>query len=133
MSDAPITFRADKATYWREHAWIAAAAMAIGMAVLWFMGNPHIWTGAVGGLFAIGVRAFYLASDEATAEWVLGEETISGPQGRSIPLDQIDQLKSLGSAVQIITKSGDKHLMKYMANRPDVVARIEAAMARGRA
>ena len=30
----PITFRADRATYWRDHAWLAALAMAVGMGVL---------------------------------------------------------------------------------------------------
>lgn len=126
----PQTFLADRATYWREHAWIAAFAMALGMGVLWMMDNPHVWTGAVGGLFAVAVRAFYLASDEADAKWVLTETTLSGPDGRRIRLADIDRLRTLGSAVQIVTRSGDKHLMKYMADRPRVVAGIEAAMAR---
>ena len=129
MSD-PVIFRADRATYWREHALIAAVAMAFGMGVLWAMGNPHVWTGAVGGLAAVAVRAFYLASDEANAEWRMTETDLSGPDNRNVRLAEIDKLRSLGSAVQIITRSGDKHLMKYMADRPRVVAEIEAAMAR---
>jgi hypothetical protein len=64
-------FKGDSGTYWREHAWIAAIAMAAGMAILWAMGNPHVWTGAIGGLLAIAVRAFYLASDETKMEWHL--------------------------------------------------------------
>jgi hypothetical protein len=126
----PITFRADRATYWREHAWIAAVAMALGMGVLWAMGNPHVWTGAVGGLFAVAVRAFYLASDEASAEWVLTDTELKGPENRRVRLAEIDKLRTLGSAVQVITRSGDKHLLKYLADRPRVVAEIEAAMAR---
>ena len=90
----PITFRADRATYWREHAWIAAVAMALGMGVLWAMGNPHVWTGAVGGLFAVAVRAFYLASDEASAEWVLTETELKGPENRRVRLAEIDKLRS---------------------------------------
>jgi hypothetical protein len=125
----PITFRADRMTYWREHAWLAAIAMTIGMGVLWFMDNPDIWTGAVGGLFAVAVRAFYLASDEVKAEWVLSDTTITGPENRRISLADIEKLRSLGSAVQIVTRSGDKHLMKYMADRPRIMAEIEAAMA----
>ena len=125
-----VTFRADKATYWREHAWIAAAAMAIGMGALWAMGNPDIWTGAVGALAAVAVRAFYLASDEARAEWVLTATDITGPENRHVRLTEIEKLRTLGSAVQIITRSGDKHMMKYMADRPRVVAEIEAAAAR---
>ncbi|WP_420396755.1 hypothetical protein [Nioella sp.] len=129
MSD-PVIFRADRATYWREHAWLAAIAMAVGMGVLWVMGNPHVWTGAIGGLAAVAVRAFYLASDEANAEWRMTETDLSGPDNRHVRLAEIDKLRTLGSAVQIITRSGDKHLMKYMANRAAVVAEIEAAMAR---
>jgi hypothetical protein len=44
------SFGPDRATYWRDHAWLAAAAMALGMVILWVMGNPHVWTGAIGGL-----------------------------------------------------------------------------------
>lgn len=120
-------FKADRATYWREHAWLAALAMAIGMGVLWAMGNPHVWTGAIGGLAAVAVRAFYLASDEATAEWVLTETEVKGPDNRRVRLAEIEKLRTLGSAVQIITRSGDKHLMKYLADRPAVVAEIERA------
>jgi len=123
----PITFRADRMTYWREHAWLAAFAMAIGMGVLWIMDNPDIWTGAVGGLFAVAVRALYLASDEVNAEWVLTDTDISGPANRRVRLNDIEKLRSLGSAVQIITRSGDKHLMKYMADRPRIMAEIETA------
>lgn len=125
-----MRFTADRATYWREHAWIAALAMALGMGVLWAMGNPHVWTGAIGGLAAVAVRAFYLASDEATAVWTLTPTELTGPEGRRVRLTEIDRLRTLGSAVQIITRSGDKHLMKYLADRPAVVAAIEAAMAR---
>ena len=51
------SFHADRGTYWRDHAWLAAGAMAVGMLALWVLGNPHVWTGAVGGLAAIAVRA----------------------------------------------------------------------------
>ncbi len=126
----PTIFRADRMTYWRDHAWMAAGAMALGMIVLWMMGNPFVWTGAVGGLFAIAVRALYLASDDAHAEWVLTETDITGPEDRHVRLTEIARIKTLGSAVQLITHSGDKHLIKYLADRPRVVAEIEAAMAR---
>jgi roadblock/LC7 domain-containing protein len=47
-----------------------------------------------------------------------------------VRLAEIDKLRTLGSAVQVITRSGDKHLLKYLADRPRVVAEIEATMAR---
>lgn len=126
---APIlhSFRADRATYIRDHAWMVAIAMAAGMAILWFMDNPHIWTGAVGGLAAIGIRGWYLASEELGHEWVLTETRLTGPGGRNIALADIAKFNSILSAVQIVTHSGDKHLMKYQADKADTIQRLRAA------
>ncbi|MEZ5676431.1 MAG: hypothetical protein R3D81_14770 [Thalassovita sp.] len=123
---------ADRSTYWRDHAWLAAIAMAVGMAILWGMGNPHVWTGAVGGLAAIAVRAFYVASDELQARWDLTNQRLLGPQGRAVRLSEIKQIRSLGSAIQIVTLSGDKHLLKYLADKPATRAAIQRVQAGGR-
>ena len=120
-------FRGDSGTYWREHAWLAAIAMAAGMAILWAMGNPHVWTGAIGGLAAIAVRALYLASDETRMEWHLTNQRLLGPGPRAIALDNITTVRSLFSAVQVVTVTGDKHLLKYQADAPAVIAAIDAA------
>lgn len=124
------SFASDKRTYWRDHAWMAAAAMAIGMVILWAIGNPHVWTGAVGGLFAVGVRASYLASDEAKARWDLTDRRLLGPGLRAVPLSEIDRVRTLGSAVQIVTRGGDKHLLKYQPDPAATAARIRAAVGR---
>lgn len=121
------SFRADRATYWRDHAWMAALAMAVGMAILWALGNPHVWTGAVGGLAAIALRAFYVASDELGARWDLTDRRLLGPQGRAIRLSDIALVRGLGSAVQVVTRGGDKHLLKYQADRKATEARLRAA------
>ncbi|SEP79979.1 hypothetical protein [Thalassovita taeanensis] len=126
------SFRPDRSAYWRDHAWMAAGAMAIGMAALWIAGNPHVWTGAVGGLAAIAVRAFYVASDELQARWDMTETRLLGPQNRTVRLSEIAQLRTLGSAVQIVTNSGDKHLLKYQADRDATRSRLRRAMAGGR-
>lgn len=120
-------FRGDRGTYWREHAWLAAIAMAGGMAILWALGNPHVWTGAIGGLLAIAVRAFYLASDETRMEWWLTNERLLGPGPRAVALDDIAAVRGLFSAVQVVTVSGDKHLLKYQADPQRVIAEIDAA------
>lgn len=125
------SFTPDRATYWRDHAWMAAAAMGIGMAILWAMGNPHVWTGAVGGLAAIAIRAFYIASDELAARWDLTDLRLLGPGGRAVPLTQIKALNTLGSAVQIVTHAGDKHLIKYQPDGTATRTRIEQAMGGG--
>ncbi len=127
-----LEIRPDRATYWRDHAWMAAIAMAAGMAILFFMGNPHIWTGAFGGLFAIAVRAFYVASDELKVRWDLTNERLMGPQGRITRLSEIKELKTLGSAIQVITLSGDKHLLKYLSDREATRQAILRTKAGGR-
>ncbi len=121
------SFHPDRMQYWRDHAWMAAGAMAIGMAILWAMGNPHVWTGAVGGLAAIALRAFYVASDELNARWDLTDRRLMGPQDRIMTLGEIARLRGFGSAVQVITRTGDKHLIKYLDDRPAVIAAITGA------
>lgn len=123
------SFHPDRAAYWRDHAWLAAGAMGCGMAILMILGNPHVWTGAIGGLAAIAVRAFYLASDELKARWDMTETRLLGPQGRNMRLVEIAKICKLGSAVQVITHAGDKHLLKFQADREDTIARIERAQA----
>lgn len=129
----PTRFVPDRATYIRTNLWLAAAAMAAAMAVLWLMGEGNIWTGAVGGLAAIALRGWYLADEELAAEWRIEGDSLRGPGGRTVRLDQIDKVRSLGPAVQVVTRSGDKHLIKHQPDPARTVAQIEAAVARGRA
>lgn len=120
-------FRPDRTAYLRAHAWMAAAAMAAGMAALWALGNPHLWTGAVGGLAAIALRGWYLASDELAVEWTLTATRLEGPGWRNMALADIETVRSLGSAVQVITVQGDKHLLKYLPDPARAREKIEAA------
>ena len=62
---------------------LAAVAMAGAMIVLWLIGNPYVWTGAPAGLAAIGIRAWYLASEELVANWEMSETTLTGPGPRT--------------------------------------------------
>jgi hypothetical protein len=120
-------FRPDRKTYVQSHVTLAAIAMGAGMAILWALGNPHVWTGALGGLAAVALRGWYLM-DEALAEgWTLADDHLEGPGGRRVALDQLDRVRSIGSAVQLVTKGGDKHLIKYQADPQATVARIESA------
>ena len=124
-------FTPDRATYWRDHALLAAVAMAGGMGVLWAIANPYPWTGAVGGLAAIALRAWYLSDDELGLRWVLTERRLLGPGGRVVRLSQISKIRTLGSAVQVVTIGGDKHLLKYQRDRDGTKARLQRAMAGG--
>jgi len=121
------SFQANRKTYVRDHAWMAVLSMAVGMVILWLIGNPHLWTGAVGGLAAILIRGGYVASDELTARWDLTDRRLLGPQTRAIPLSEIALVRGLGSAVQVVTHSGDKHLIKYLADKNAVMTRIKGA------
>jgi len=42
-------------------------------------------------------------------------------------LDQIKAVKVLGTNVQVITKGGDKHLLKYQADRDATRATLKSA------
>ena len=128
MAD-PVTFPPDKGAYIRTNTWMAAAAMAGAMIILWLIGNPYVWTGAPAGLAAIGIRAWYLASDELTAAWEMTDTTLTGPGPRKVALNQIEAVKTMGSFVQIVTKGGDKHLIKYQADSAATKTAIERAMA----
>lgn len=120
-------FAPDRSTYLRSHAWVAAASMAGAMAVLWALGNDHLWTGAVAGLAAIGIRGAFLYSEEMSAVWTLEADTLTGPAGQRLPLVQIDVTRTLGGTVQVIMKDGNKHLIRYQPDAQAVAARIEQA------
>ena len=127
---APIaTFRADRVTYVRAHTWMAAAAMAAGMAVLWMLGNPHIWTGAIGGLAAVAVRGFYLMGEELGWVWELWPDRLTGPGEKEIALGDIAEVNTITHSVQIVTRDGQKHLIKFQSNREATAAAIRGAMA----
>ena len=121
-------FTADRAAYIRSHTWLAALGMGGAMAILWIVGNPYVWTGAPAGLAAIAIRGWYLASEELSAEWNIQNGALTGPGPRTIQLSQIKAVKTIGSFVQIITKSGDKHLIKYQADPAAAKTAIERAL-----
>ncbi|MCL6282823.1 hypothetical protein M3P21_04695 [Ruegeria sp. 2012CJ41-6] len=127
MADPVIRFVPDRQAYIRAHAWLAAFGMALAMAVLWMMGNPYIWTGAPAGLAAIMLRGWYMSSEELSAVWELRDGALRGPV-QTIPLPQIETVRTLGSAVQVITGAGDKHLIKFQADPAATKAAIEGAM-----
>jgi len=121
--------RPDRGAYVRAHAWMAAIGMGGAMAVLWIIGSPHIWTGAIGGLAAIALRGWYMASEELAVVWTLTKDALTGPAGRSVPLSRIGTIRTMGSYVQVVTTDGDKHLIKYQADPAATLNAIERAKA----
>jgi hypothetical protein len=128
MSDrVRARFTPDRAIYLRDHILMAIAASAAIAALLWALGNADIWVAFVAAPLAIAVRGVYLASEELAVVWELTDTSLNGP-GRTLPLAEIATVRTLGSAAQVITRAGEKHLMKYMADPKAVAARIEGEL-----
>lgn len=123
-----LRFLPDRKAWLRAQIRLALVAMIGAMLGLKLMGNPNVWVGAITGMAGIALRSWYLASEEMSAEWVIDGDTISGPLERQVRLDQIEKIRILGSFVQIITKSGDKHLIKYQANPLATRSAIQTAI-----
>lgn len=120
------SFHAERGVYIRDHI-IMAILFGIGaMVVLYFMDEVW-WVGFPAALGAIAVRAFYLASDDLKTRWDLTDRRLMGPQDRVAWLKDIKQINRFGSAIQIVTTKGDKHLIKYLSDRSFVLQQIEAA------
>lgn len=119
-----LEIKADRATYNREHV-VLFLIGAVGMyGVLWAIGNPFPWTGIVGSAFAIFIRWIYVASEAMDVVWELTKNRLTGPAERSIPLSSIKDVRTLFSAVQVITHDGDKYMLKYLADPKGTVETI---------
>lgn len=119
-------FRADRGAYWKGHLIMAVVLGAVAGVALMVMGNPYPVMGPVGAGLAIAGRAAFLASEALTDVWTLTDRRLLGPSARAIPLARIAQARPFFGAVQIVTREGDKHLIKYMADADAVAARIRA-------
>ncbi|MCB1405964.1 MAG: hypothetical protein KDK01_06795 [Rhodobacteraceae bacterium] len=120
--------RPDSGRYWRDHAIMAVVLMALAGSFLWLIDSPYPAIGSLGAILAVAVRAAYLKSETLGMVWTLTDRRLILPGGvRSVPLLEIERVRTLLGDVQVITKTGDKHLMKHLADGPAVVARITAA------
>lgn len=129
--DTTLSITADRATYNREHV-VLFFIGAVGMYVaLWAVGNPFPWTGAVGSALAISIRWKYVASEAMGVVWELNKKRLTGPSERSIPLTNIKDVRTLFSAVQVITHGGDKYMLKYLADPKGTVEMILTARDQG--
>ncbi|MFN6925415.1 MAG: hypothetical protein ACK4P8_07175 [Tabrizicola sp.] len=125
-------FRADRRAYWQGHLVMAVVLGAAAGVTLMWQGNPYPVAGPLGAAIAIGARAAYLASEALSETWRLTDRRLLGPGGRAIPLKQIRTARPFLGAVQVVTLSGDKHLIKYQSDAAALAARIGAAAGRGR-
>ena len=121
------TFTPDRLTYWRAHVIMAVAlGAAVGLFLLW-QGNPYPVMGPIGAALAIAARAAYVASEALTDLWYLTQHRLIGPRGLTIPRAQITAARPFFGSVQITTTTGDRHLMKYLADPAADAARLMQA------
>lgn len=117
----------DRQTYWRDHGVMAVLGMGIVGMVLSIIGSDHVAIGSFGAVIALAVRGAYLYSEQMKFRWVLTNMRLIGPGGRAVMLLELEHVRKLFGDVQIVTRTGDKHLMKHVKDAPALVAEIEAA------
>lgn len=121
------SFRGSRASYVREHVMLAALGSVAASGVLFYLGNAHPWTGVVGAVLAIAARGFYVAGEQLGFTHHLTNRRLVLPDGRGLELGRIARVRHVFSAVQVVTDTGDKHLIKYQADTEATSAAIEQA------
>ncbi|WP_298676740.1 hypothetical protein [uncultured Lentibacter sp.] len=116
---ALAVFTPNRGTYIREHVLLAALGALLLSALLIALDNPHPWTGVVGSLLAISARGAYAMREQLAMVWTLTETQLIAPDKRVIPLAEVADARHVFSALQVITRTGDKYLIKY---QPDPAA-----------
>lgn len=125
-------WRSDRARFWRDHAIMAGlGALAAGV-VLWFTGTTPggILGGVAGALLAIGARGLYLSGEQLKSVWLVTDRRVILPSGRAVMLAEIETERKLMGDLQLITRSGDKHLVKHLADADAALAQLSKARAR---
>lgn len=128
MTNITAAFTGSMTTYIKEHVLLAALGAVLATGLLMLMGNPHAWTGAVGAVLAIAVRGVYVASEQVGMTWTLTKTHLISPADKPLPLADIDKVRVIFSAAQVVTKSGEKYMLKYQADPAATKARIEEAL-----
>ena len=119
--------RSDKKIYIRDHVVMAVLGMGVAGMVLSFIGSDHVVIGSSGALLALAARGAWLYSEQMKFHWVLSNKRLVGPGGREVYLLELERARRLFGDIQLVTKAGDKHLIKHVAQAEAIVAEIEAA------
>lgn len=127
-----VEFRPDRLVYWRAHLIMAVILGVFAGLVLLWQGNPYPVVGPVAAILAIGARAAFVASEALGEVWRLTDRRLLGPAGRIVPLPQLQAARPFLGAVQVVTTTGDKHLIKYQADPAATAERLRAATTGGR-
>jgi hypothetical protein len=122
--------RSDRGRYWRDHAIMALVGMAGAGTVLWLIGSDHAAIGALGAVLALGVRGAYLAREQLSLRWLVTDRRVILPGGGAVMLLEVETLRKLMGDLQIITRGGDKHLIKHLPDAEAARATIAEAKER---
>jgi len=122
--------RPARAAFIRAHAVMAGIGAVAAGGVLVAMGDANWWVGPVAAVGALGVRGVWLMSEAMGFVWHLTDRRLIGPGGRIVALADLERVRILLGDVQIVTRGGDKHLIRYLADAGAGMAEIEAARAR---
>ncbi|SIS77942.1 hypothetical protein [Phaeovulum vinaykumarii] len=127
-------FTADRRRYWRDHLAMAGLGIVVASLGLALFGRAHtIPAGVLGVVAAVGLRGLYLASEAFARRWQLTDRRLIGPQGRQVMLLEIETVRRLMGDVQIVSRDGQKHLIKHLADPQAVLDTIlDARDARAR-
>lgn len=120
-------FLPDRGVYWVRTAVGAGIGAIVAGAALYAFGNPYPWLGPVAAVLGIGGRAYLMRARALGARWRLTDRRLLGPEGRIVPLGQIEEIKTFLGDVVLVTRGGDKHLMHHFADTALVIAAIENA------
>lgn len=113
-------FRPDPQIYWRTHLVMAVILGILAGLVLLWQGNPYPVVGPAAALLAIGARAAFVASEAMAEVWRLTDRRLLGPGGRTVALTHLLSAQPFFGAVQVVSTTGDKHLMRYQSDPPTV-------------
>ena len=122
-------FQGDKPTYIRVHVIMALVGAVLISGLLYLVNNPDWWVGIIGSFAGIAMRGYYIASEQLGFTWILTKTHVISPNERAIELGEITKVRSLLGSVQLITREGEKFLIKYQATPEAVIADINRAIA----
>ncbi|MBD3786784.1 MAG: hypothetical protein IE922_07400 [Sphingomonadales bacterium] len=124
-------FLADRRRYWYDHAVLGGiGAVLVAVVLIWMGKTDQIGIAIAAVALGMLARAAYFRSEAFARRWRLTQKRLIGPQGRAVMLLEIKAVRRLMGDVQIVTKMGDKHLIKHLADAEAVVQTLEAARAR---
>ncbi|MBL8562308.1 MAG: hypothetical protein JNN06_08515 [Gemmobacter sp.] len=123
------TFRPDRGVYLRNTLILMVVFGVIAGGVLVAIGDPNPWVGPLAAILGIGARAWFLASEALAAEWRLTDRRLLGPAGQVIARADLIEARKVFGEVAVITRAGEKFLIKYPADPEAVIAQLNGAKA----